>query len=126
MLEFLCLFSAEKGFFRKPSFGMFQYIKDNYFPNLKTNDINVYIGDAAGRPKSNQKKKDFADTDYKFALNCKMSFMTPEEYFIQDKQNIPEVTNLITPNHIITQEEEDRRHTIIKEWVENIPSILFC
>ncbi len=73
-LEFLCLFIAEKGFFRKPLFGMFQYFIDKYFPNLTVNNTNLYIGDAAGRPKKDQKKKDFADTDYNFALNSKYHF----------------------------------------------------
>ena len=88
---------------------MFQYVIDKYFPNLTVNNTNLYIGDAAGRPKKDSKKKDFADTDYKFALNSKMSFLTPEEYFLQNKQTIPEITNMINSSLVITKKEKERR-----------------
>ena len=38
-----------------------------------------YCGDAAGRVETKQNKKDFSDTDYKFALNNGIKFYTPEE-----------------------------------------------
>ncbi len=38
-----------------------------------------YCGDAAGRVKG--KKKDFSDSDYKFALNINITFFTPEMLF---------------------------------------------
>jgi hypothetical protein len=50
---------------------MFQYVIDNYFPNKTVNNDNIYLGDASGRTKTDSKKKDFADTDYKFALKLK-------------------------------------------------------
>jgi len=42
-----------------------------------------YVGDAAGRPANpaKKRKKDFADSDRKFALNAQLRFYTPEEYF---------------------------------------------
>ena len=48
----------------------------------------VYCGDAAGR--KDGKRKDFSDSDYKFALNIEITFQTPEEYFLDQKQKIPE------------------------------------
>lgn len=54
------------------------------FYNLIIQNINVdesfYCGDACGRA------SDHSDCDYKFALNCGIKFVTPDEYF--DKQNI--------------------------------------
>ena len=37
-----------------------------------------YCGDAAGRPATAERKKDFNDTDLKFAMNIGLSFKTPE------------------------------------------------
>jgi len=44
----------------------------------------LFVGDAAGRPatKKPSVKKDFSDTDLKFALNLGLRFQTPEEFFI--------------------------------------------
>lgn len=47
-----------------------------------------YCGDAAGRPKIAGRNKDFATTDYKFALNVGVSFFTPEALFLASKQRI--------------------------------------
>ncbi|KAL3674030.1 hypothetical protein V7S43_001713 [Phytophthora oleae] len=47
-----------------------------------------YCGDAAGRPKITGRAKDFAATDYKFALNLGIRFFTPEDLFLRSKQRI--------------------------------------
>ncbi|KAG1699803.1 hypothetical protein DVH05_012695 [Phytophthora capsici] len=47
-----------------------------------------YCGDAAGRPKITGRAKDFAATDYKFALNVGIRFFTPEDLFLGSKQRI--------------------------------------
>ena len=44
-----------------------------FFPINKKKSF--YVGDMAGR------KKDKSDSDFKFALNIKFKFYTPEEYF---------------------------------------------
>ncbi len=66
---------------RKPLPGMFdKFIKLNGPVNKM-----FYVGDAAGR------QKDFSDSDLKFALNSKIEFYTPEDIFLNQKVDIPEV-----------------------------------
>lgn len=88
----LLFFSAiSKDYYRKPLIGMMDlFIEKNKAQIDKTNSI--YIGDAAGRKKNNNyKKNDHSDSDYKFALNCEIKFMTPEEFFLNSKQEIPKI-----------------------------------
>jgi DNA 3'-phosphatase len=60
--------------YRKPRTGMWEFLYETRWKNFPlissfTKDNCFYIGDAAGRPVYGGKKKDFSDTDYKFALN---------------------------------------------------------
>ncbi|MES1902862.1 MAG: hypothetical protein MHPSP_002062, partial [Paramarteilia canceri] len=51
-----------------------------FFPKNNIDMKNsFYVGDAAGR------KKDFACSDLLFAQNLAIKFHTPEEYFLDDK-----------------------------------------
>jgi bifunctional polynucleotide phosphatase/kinase len=50
-----------------------------------------YCGDAAGRPKTKNRAKDFSDSDRKFAINCGLEFKTPEMYFLNEKEKLPEL-----------------------------------
>lgn len=66
-IDVVCAF--RKDFYRKPRIGSFDLLKQ-----LRVEDTAgltfTYVGDAAGRPKSGTRKKDFAATDLAFALNC--------------------------------------------------------
>ena len=72
--------------YRKPAVGSFEYMKKEIFPGL---DISMkesfYCGDAAGRPKTETRSKDFSDSDIKFAANVGLKFLTPEELFLDQK-----------------------------------------
>mmetsp|Transcript_16872 Transcript_16872/g.7999 ORF Transcript_16872/g.7999 Transcript_16872/m.7999 type:complete len:89 (+) Transcript_16872:149-415(+) len=63
-------------YYRKPCIGMW-----NLFVELNGEvdfQQSMYVGDAAGRSAFNERKKDFTDTDFKFALNIGLEFQTPE------------------------------------------------
>ncbi len=56
--------------------------------NIKLDYKNsFYVGDAAGRLKTKNNKKDFACSDRYFALNTNLKFYTPEELFIEGYKN---------------------------------------
>lgn len=79
-VEFIFIAAKANDIYRKPNIGMFRHI-ENYLKhkNIKINDLrsnSFYVGDMAGR------KDDKMDTDYKFALNLKIDFYTPEEFFL--------------------------------------------
>lgn len=53
--------------------------------NIKIDNKSFYCGDACGR------KSDHSDCDYKFALNCNLKFITPNELFEDENVIIPEI-----------------------------------
>jgi bifunctional polynucleotide phosphatase/kinase len=73
-IPFIFLASKEDDINRKPRPGMFNFIESELEIKINNKD-SFYVGDMAGR------KKDKDDTDLKFALNNKLKFYTPEEYF---------------------------------------------
>lgn len=82
--DFSILLSIKNDYCRKPNIGMLDFIKTELQKNKITIDINnsFYVGDAAGRIKKGKLKKDFSTSDRYFALNSKLKFFTPEQYFL--------------------------------------------
>ncbi len=72
--------SIEDNIYRKPCTGMWY----SYLSFL--NNVNIlsslFVGDAAGREKRRNYKRDFSCSDRKFAYNCNISFYTPEQFFL--------------------------------------------
>lgn len=66
--------------YRKPNIGMFQAITEIYRARGLEIDMekSIFVGDAAGRPAKGSRKKDHGNTDYKFAINVGLRFVTPE------------------------------------------------
>lgn len=78
--ELMVLCSTDKNEYRKPLTRM----REDFLP-LKMDKESFYCGDAVGR------KKDFSDTDYKFALNININFFTPEHLFLGKKNELPKI-----------------------------------
>ena len=93
----ITFFAKEKDYYRKPCIGMLELFQKKFNDDILL-DIKqcIFVGDAAGRKKSNTyKRNDFSNSDYKFALNCGFKFFTPEEFFLNEKSDYPEIINTL-------------------------------
>lgn len=91
-VDFIFVASLEDDIYRKPRPGMFDFIQNKL--SIKINKKNsIYVGDMAGRP------NDKYDTDLKFALNLKIKFMTPEEYFLNEPNNKIKLSGYLLNNN---------------------------
>jgi bifunctional polynucleotide phosphatase/kinase len=81
----LFLASTHNDEYKKPNTKIWEYFVSKLNGGLEIDETTFYCGDAAGRPAAEGKKKDFSDTDLKFALNNKLKFFTPEELFLGKK-----------------------------------------
>lgn len=62
--------------FRKPCIGMWELFISRMGGEDRVNKLSsFFVGDAAGR------KRDFSDSDLKFAINIELTFHTPENFF---------------------------------------------
>ena len=87
----LAFFSTEDDGMRKPRPGAWKELTRRLSTQGEQaidKEASFYCGDAAGRPKVAGRSKDFASTDYKFALNAGIRFFTPEDLFLGTKQRI--------------------------------------
>jgi bifunctional polynucleotide phosphatase/kinase len=78
--------------YRKPGTEMWTYFCKNLNGGqLIDIDLSFYCGDAAGRPKTESRPKDFSDSDRKYAVNIGLTFMTPELLFLGIKETLPKL-----------------------------------
>jgi bifunctional polynucleotide phosphatase/kinase len=73
--------------YRKPRIGMWEELLEDYDLEKEVDvDMNesFYVGDAAGRAKTDKRKKDFAASDRELAANIGIKFKTPEEFFLEE------------------------------------------
>ncbi|KAL6251359.1 DNA kinase/phosphatase Pnk1 [Rhinocladiella similis] len=70
--------------YRKPRVGMWELMLEDY-DLLAEGAVDMansfYIGDAAGREKTDKRRKDHATSDRDLAANIGINFLTPEEFF---------------------------------------------
>lgn len=81
----LVLIATHDDIYRKPRIGLWQYFVDIEQPGMTIDSsTSFYVGDAAGREKSStHSRKDHSLVDLLFAINCGLSFITPEEFVKQ-------------------------------------------
>ncbi|KAI8819324.1 polynucleotide kinase 3 phosphatase-domain-containing protein [Fimicolochytrium jonesii] len=87
---------------RKPRPGMWDVFESKYNGGIVIDrNASFYVGDAAGRFAGHKPgvKKDFADTDHKFALNVGCKFYTPDAFFHFTTLAALEAANLPTKHH---------------------------
>lgn len=84
-LDWTCIAAINKDIYRKPNKSMWLHLFKDYKINMKES---FYVGDAAGRLKNYKKgaKKDFSCSDRKFAMNLKLDFYTPDEFFLNEER----------------------------------------
>ncbi|RMZ77376.1 hypothetical protein DV737_g4399, partial [Chaetothyriales sp. CBS 132003] len=71
--------------YRKPRTGMWDELLEDY--DLQSDGLvdmsqSFYVGDAAGREKSDERRKDHATSDRDLAANIGIDFKTPEQFFL--------------------------------------------
>jgi bifunctional polynucleotide phosphatase/kinase len=117
-LDLTFLIASENNFFRKPGIGLWNLFRGNTKESF-------YCGDAGGlnerRLNGQIIKKDFSDTDLKFARNLKMRFVHRDE-FVYDANYSAQNYTVNYPNVLTDLEEEeiDIEHSTIQEMVINV------
>ena len=84
----LVLYAAtEDDSYRKPCTGMWE--SHSKLCKGISLEESFFVGDAAGRPDfwKPKAKKDFSDTDRKFAKNIGLAYHTPEEFFLNEPRS---------------------------------------
>lgn len=86
-IELIVFASLKTDIYRKPSTKFYELIKTQAQKNkIKINDTkSFYCGDAYDSTIHH------SDCDYKFALNCQISFFAADNYFNNNKVNIPKI-----------------------------------
>lgn len=77
-LPMLFLAATNDDKYRKPSTAAWDWFVSKNGLDKVNKSASFYCGDAAGRPKTDTKPKDFSDGDRKFAINIGLNFKLPE------------------------------------------------
>lgn len=102
MLEIPFSFYAAtfKNMYRKPCTGMWELFKKNLAEGETPASVHMsksfFVGDAAGR------KNDFADSDFKFALNSGLDAQTPNAFFLGQPDDATMVQPFFMPKKYVT------------------------
>lgn len=89
-INLMAILATNDDKFRKPRIGAWEHIQSLMSSGVTLSSKSFYCGDAAGRP------GDFNDTDYKFALNCNIKFITPDDLFESNQFKFTFYNNPVT------------------------------
>lgn len=103
--------------YRKPNIGLWLQMKMDLIdefgndPKVQISKRSFFVGDAAGRTQASQllklshpnAKADHSDTDRKFALNLKINFYTPDEFYTKNAVKIPYKLTGFNPKKFIEE-----------------------
>lgn len=89
-INLMAILATNDDKFRKPRIGTWEHIQSLMSSDVTLSSKSFYCGDAAGRP------GDFNDTDYKFALNCNIKFITPDDLFESNQFKFTFYNNPVT------------------------------
>jgi len=118
--------AAGHGPFRKPSPGVFHLMRE--YLALDASSI-LMVGDAAGRVanKVSGRKKDFSASDRTFAMNSRIPFSTPEQFFLgQTNSEAFELPIKPSDQLIDRRDKAERRMVELKGLLENGPVCLLA
>ncbi|OAP60962.1 polynucleotide kinase 3'-phosphatase [Fonsecaea erecta] len=122
--------------YRKPRLGMWEEMLEDYDLQAEgavdmTNSF--YVGDAAGRDKTDKRRKDHATSDRDLAANIGIQFHTPEEFFLGETTEPYE--HVFDPSkHLELAKPSDStvngavEHTVSAPFTKNSPHelVIFC
>ena len=130
----LILIATHDDIYRKPRTGLWNLICDYIQPGVDIDyQGSFYVGDAAGRDKSLNKKKDHSSGDLLFAINCGLKFMVPEKLFKFASEfnanEIPDQTKSLLSNHSFKYENNTNEDYLLlccktNEKINNIKTVL--
>ncbi|KAI6654898.1 Sodium-independent sulfate anion transporter-like [Oopsacas minuta] len=111
------IFATKKDINRKPAPGMWSYFQTNSGDCPADIADSFYCGDAAGRPEDKPigKRKDFSDSDLKFAHNVSLTFYTPEELFLGQEPPSLSFGNKFNPYEYRNDIELNKIHLLSPE-----------
>lgn len=113
--------------FRKPRIGMWQELLEDYdllAEGAVDMDGSFYIGDAAGREKTDKRRKaDWASSDRDLAANIGIPFQTPEEFFLG--QDVEPYTPAFDPSTYLSEVAVEKVATTF-EKKHKLDLVIFC
>ncbi|KAI1630107.1 polynucleotide kinase 3 phosphatase-domain-containing protein [Exophiala viscosa] len=118
--------------YRKPRTGMWEEMLEDYDLHVEgVVDLanSFYIGDAAGREKTDKRKKDHATSDRDLAANIGIKFQTPEEFFRNEiTESYEHVFEPVRYLQIGSSETASKHGTVIAPFKKNSPQelVIFC